>query len=370
MFLFLPIGDHPNPPRPQWITRILLATNIAIYAFVSWPLSEQGVVEDYQNDPEARRTIDEMWEFVGRNVEDRNGNRVFPTREIWVVHLSRYDVFVYENGFKPGRPSLLALFFCMFLHGGFAHLAGNMLYLWIYGDNVEQCLGPVRFLLAYLGTGVVATLSFAVLAGDSMMPLVGASGAISGVLGFYLVWFPHNIVRVFLWLFVIIQVVYVRALWMLLMYFVLDNLLPFVGEQVGGRASGGVAFAAHIGGFVAGALIAYFWNRVKGPAPPPDFARPRGYRPAQPPPPRPEQLAGSRFEAALRAGDMPEAATSFALLVREGGEAQPESVYRLGAWLFEAGYYPDARAVFSYYLSQYPGAPRRDEVAHLLAEIG
>jgi hypothetical protein len=147
----------------------------------------------------------------------------------------------------------------MFLHAGFAHLAGNMLFLWIYGDNVEHRLGRLPFLLAYLGTGVLATLAFSLVAGASLTPLVGASGAISGVLGLYFVLFPHNRVKVLVALFpFVIDVFLVPAPLVLGLFVLVDNLLPLV---VG--AGGGVAYGAHLGGFVGGLALAW-WVRRSG----------------------------------------------------------------------------------------------------------
>jgi hypothetical protein len=132
------------------------------------------------------------------------------------------------------------------------HLAGNMLFLWIYGDNVEHRLGRLKFLLAYLLTGVVATWSFSLLAGGEMTPLVGASGAISGVLGYYFIKFPHNKVKMFVFFFPFLMTTFLwPARWVLGIYVVLDNLLPLLwGSQ------SGVAHGAHLGGFVAGLFLA------------------------------------------------------------------------------------------------------------------
>jgi rhomboid family protein len=132
-----------------------------------------------------------------------------------------------------------------------------MLFLWIYGDNVERRLGPVAYLLWYLATGVAATLTHALMFSSSEMPLVGASGAISGVLGFYFVWFPRNVVRMLAFLPpFLLQVFEIPARWVLGMYLVIDNLLPiFVSAQ------GGVAHGAHIGGFLAGGLVAWLMER-------------------------------------------------------------------------------------------------------------
>jgi membrane associated rhomboid family serine protease len=147
----------------------------------------------------------------------------------------------------------MALFSSMFLHANLMHVAGNMLYLWIFGNNIEARLGPIPFLFWYLVTGVAALAFHAAFNLGSSVPLVGASGAISGVLGFYLLWFPRNVVKVWVFLFPFyIGVVRIGAVWVLGMYLLLDNLLPFLIAP----AAGGVAHGAHIGGFLAGMAAA------------------------------------------------------------------------------------------------------------------
>jgi membrane associated rhomboid family serine protease len=168
--------------------------------------------------------------------------------------VSAYDLVLFRYGFRPAAPSWIALFSSMFLHAGLLHVAGNMLYLWIFGNNVEARLGPLQFLFWYLVTGVAAVALHAVINLHSPAPLVGASGAISGVLGFYLVWFPHNVVRVWVFLFPFyIGVVRIGALWLLGIYVLVDNLLPFLVAP----SDGGVAHGAHIGGFLAGMAAAW-----------------------------------------------------------------------------------------------------------------
>jgi membrane associated rhomboid family serine protease len=162
-------------------------------------------------------------------------------------------VFTFVHGYKPGAPEITDLFFCMFLHGGFLHLAGNMLFLWIFGDNAEHRLGRIGYLLTYLAAGVVATLAFAVFAGDSMTPLVGASGAISGVLGLYFLLFKRNRIKVFIFLFpFFMNVILLPARWVLGFYVIIDNLLPII---LGAQSN--VAYGAHLGGFLAGLIVAF-----------------------------------------------------------------------------------------------------------------
>jgi membrane associated rhomboid family serine protease len=155
-------------------------------------------------------------------------------------------------------PPTASIFTSMFLHGGFLHLLFNMLYLWIFGNNVEDAMGHVRFIVFYLVCGVVAVFAQALPDPDSTIPMVGASGAISGVLGAYMLLYPHA--RVLLGLpvgFFIVQLGRFPAGWVLASWFVLQ----LVSNQFASDG-GGVAFRAHIGGFVAGvALIALFKRR-------------------------------------------------------------------------------------------------------------
>lgn len=357
MFLFLPIGDHPNPPRAQWITRILIGLNIAAYIFIAQPYSKQGVTRLYRTDLAARNDLDEMWR-ASQGVSGSEEKADYG----WLTQVSRYDLFIWRYGYVPGHPSLLALFACMFLHAGFLHLAGNMLYLWIFGDNVEARLGPLGYLLAYFGTGAFATLAFALLNRGSMTPLVGASGAISGVLGFYLVWFPHNQIRVFVWFIFFIQIFYISALWVLGAFFVFDNLLPLLMSHRGG---GGVAFAAHLGGFLMGAAAAFFLARMRGWQLGPRPQAVPGWRPRQiyQEPAKVREDPGRLFASAVAEGNMREAAQCFARVVREGGgRPDPAQVFELGRWLYDRGLVPDAAAVFRFYIRNYPRGADLDRV--------
>jgi membrane associated rhomboid family serine protease len=199
------------------------------------------------SDPAFREYVEAMTRELPGRVD---------VREL-VEGTSAFDLFSFEHGYKPAAPRTADLVSCMFLHGSLMHLFGNMLFLWIYGDNVERRLGAVPYLLAYLLTGAAATLTHALVFPSSGLPLVGASGAISGVLGFYFVFFPRNTVRMLAFLPpFLMQVFEIPARYVLGMYLLVDNLLPFlfVGE-------GGVAHGAHIGGFVAGGLAAWVMDR-------------------------------------------------------------------------------------------------------------
>ena len=185
------------------------------------------------------------------------------------------QAFVMEFGLIPCRltgacrmaadlPSpVFTIFSSMFLHGGFFHIAGNMLYLWIFGNNVEETLGHGRFTLFYLASGVAAAATQTIVGPDSHVPMIGASGAISGVLGAYFLLFPHAsvltlIIFGFFWRIVRIPALLVLGFWMVVQ--ILNGLGSF-------GAGGGVAWFAHIGGFFAGmGLILLFKPRPRTPS--------------------------------------------------------------------------------------------------------
>jgi membrane associated rhomboid family serine protease len=142
----------------------------------------------------------------------------------------------------------------MFLHGGIMHVAGNMLYLWIFGDNVEDRMGHGRFLVFYLLCGAAAALAQTVTQPDSLIPMVGASGAIAGVMGAYFVLYPKSRIVTLVALFFFFQVIEVPAILFLGIWFIMQFLsgLGSILTVTSGQASGGIAFWAHVAGFVAG----------------------------------------------------------------------------------------------------------------------
>jgi membrane associated rhomboid family serine protease len=151
------------------------------------------------------------------------------------------------------------VFTSMFLHGGWMHLIGNMLYLWIFGNNIEDAMGHVRFILFYLLCGVAAALAQALPDTQSQIPMIGASGAISGVLGAYLLLFPHARVLVAIPIGFYLHTTRIKAGWVLGFWFVLQLINTAASA---GQEGGGVAWGAHLGGFVAGmALLPLFKKR-------------------------------------------------------------------------------------------------------------
>ena len=166
-------------------------------------------------------------------------------------------------------PAYLTIFTSMFMHGGFMHLIGNMLYMWIFADNIEDSLGPKKFIIFYLLSGIGAATAQILMDTHSQVPMIGASGAIGGVLGAYLINHPNARVLVLIPFGFFSQLIKIRALYVLGFWFVLQ----FINSAMMSSQGGGVAYAAHIGGFVTGVVLILFFNKkakrktkvIKGP---------------------------------------------------------------------------------------------------------
>jgi membrane associated rhomboid family serine protease len=175
-------------------------------------------------------------------------------------------LFVYQFGLIPVElihlsdmtpdvpfPVLLSPFSSMFLHGDIWHLGGNMLYLWIFGNNVEEHLGHFKFLGFYLLSGIAAVVLFVLFDPNGEIPLVGASGAIAGILGAYMVLYPRARVLTFVWILFIIRILWLPAVFILGYWFVIQLFMAMA--SVGMQQGGGVAWFAHVGGFAFGWLV-------------------------------------------------------------------------------------------------------------------
>ena len=340
--MFLPIGDQPNPPGTPYVNYALIAVNVLVFLVLYLPLSGQAADPA---DPRFQQYLD----IIRQNLPPGVGV------DEAVRQISAYDLVVFSYGYRPAAPSIVALFTAMFLHGSFAHLFGNMLFLWIYGDNVEHRLGMLPYLVWYLLTGAAATLFHAVFAGSSPIPLVGASGAISGVLGFYFFWFPHNQVRVFMFF---LGVVLLPARWVLGFYLLIDNVLPFLAAQ---GAGSGVAHGAHIGGFLAGLGVAWFKDRRLVNETPPGFEGPRRSVLVAPADELRDALQHGRFERAAELYfELPSEATRRLI--------DPESSIALGNWLASNRHPRAALTVYQRHLRDYPTGPGSAE-AHAYAGL-
>jgi membrane associated rhomboid family serine protease len=179
--------------------------------------------------------------------------------------LTQYGAVASRITEAPTSSSLLGLITSQFLHGGWLHLGGNMLYLWIFGNNVEDRLGRLGYLLFYLAGGVVAGLTQVAIDPSSTAPLIGASGAIAAVLGAYLVLYPGARVLSLVFLGFFYQLINVPALIVLALWFGLQLVSGFMSLGAGSAVDAGVAVFAHIGGFVLGVIVGAVVRTVGGP---------------------------------------------------------------------------------------------------------
>ncbi len=183
---------------------------------------------------------------------------------VFLLELSSGDAFINRWSFVPARfaanpgTELLTIFSSMFMHAGWIHLGGNMLYLFIFGDNVEDRLGHLKYLIFYLLCGVIATFAQYEFNLGSQVPNLGASGAIAGVLGAYIIMFPGERVRVLMGYAVVqMSALVVIGFWIILQF--LSSLSTFTASSQTG-SGGGVAYFAHIGGFLAGILLTFLFG--------------------------------------------------------------------------------------------------------------
>lgn len=212
----IPIGDEENTGSLPVVTFALIALNVLVFVFEIAKPSQAAV-----------QSFIQAWGVVPREYAVRKD--FVPT-----IPLPYWSTLVTS----------------MFLHGGWAHLGGNMLYLWIFGDNLERAMGAARFLLFYLLCGIAAGVAHILFNAGSSVPTVGASGAISGVLGGYLILFPRNRVRVLTYGRVVaVPAFYVLGFWIVLQF------INGVGAVATTPETAGIAYVAHIGGFVAGVVL-------------------------------------------------------------------------------------------------------------------
>lgn len=242
--MFIPIGDD-NKDRhiTPYVNYLLLALNI--FVFFYW--------QDWGSD------IRFTFAYSAVPAEILTGQDIVTAPQI--IHDPVSGQAIRMPGLQPTPvPVHLTLLTSMFMHGGIAHIAGNMLYLWIFGDNLENAMGHWRYLVFYLLCGVLAGLSHVFSAAhvndSALVPSLGASGAISGVLGGYILLFPGRLVHVwFLFAIISLPALLVVGVWFA---FQLINGMGILG---GNEAAGGVAYAAHIGGFVAGLILVKMFKR-------------------------------------------------------------------------------------------------------------
>ena len=178
-------------------------------------------------------------------------------RSVMLYGMIPYDIFHPGSSYIPGRvPTSLTVLTCMFSHGGLLHLVGNMLYLWVFGRNVEDDFGHLRFFVFYMSAGILASLAFAAAFPSGTVPLVGASGAIAGILGVYFLRFPFSRIYCLVILFIIVRIVPIPAFVILGFWFVvqLSASMTSVAISADSAGHGGVAWITHVAGFVVGII--------------------------------------------------------------------------------------------------------------------
>lgn len=235
--MLFPIGDdNSDRTSAPIVNYLLIAANVLVFFLLQGMGSNDKFTFAFSTVPEEIVTGEDVTRPVP--IEDPVTGKT-----VVVIEHGRTPISVY-----------LTLLTSMFMHGGFAHLFGNMLFLWVFGDNIEHTLGRVRYLIFYLLCGLLASLShvFATIAlgGNPLIPSLGASGAISGVLGGYLLLYPKRRVKVIIFYFLTeVPAIVAIGLWFV---FQLVNGLGMLGSA---SQAGGVAYAAHIGGFIAGFVL-------------------------------------------------------------------------------------------------------------------
>jgi membrane associated rhomboid family serine protease len=189
--------------------------------------------------------------FLLQVVADVDGKRI-----VYAYGAIPHNIVSFEST-QPIHP-LLTLFTSMFMHGGVFHIFGNMLYLWIFGNNIEDRLGHFRFILFYLFCGIVAALSHTLTASGSGVPMIGASGAVSGVLGAYILLFPMAKVHTIIFLGFFVQSVQIPALIVIGFWAIIQLVNGLIAQ--GMPSQGGIAWFAHAGGFLAGLITIKLWQ--------------------------------------------------------------------------------------------------------------
>ncbi len=264
----IPIGDSTYRRDTPWVNYAIIVVNFAVFLYML------GLSTDLA--PGARQ---QQSDFIEQTRGDCYGFRTLPTEA---------DRFICQFGFQPrewfdtvqGESTnpdantllvLLTVVTAVFLHGGWLHILGNMVFLWVFGDNIEDRLGSIRYLLFYLASGIVASLVQGAINPDSVVPTVGASGAVAGVLGAYLVCFPGATVTVVFPVFFVLIPLPIPAILMIGFWFLQNLFAGYATITAAAGADEGVAWFAHIGGFLFGMAIALIAFPAARRRPPPGW---------------------------------------------------------------------------------------------------
>ncbi|MBV8691195.1 MAG: rhomboid family intramembrane serine protease [Actinobacteria bacterium] len=251
----IPLKDYNPTSRRAWVTLGIIIACAAIY-FLVQPSGQQVLVQQKDNSgAELKFTFAHAaipCELVrGRPLTADEVDATLSSGDT-----NHCDVEPPTQEVFPNKNIYLAVLYSMFLHGSILHLAGNMLFLWIFGNNIEDRAGSIRYLIFYLAAGLAATATFVALDPHGTVPMIGASGAIAGVMGAYLVLFPNVRIRSLIFLGFIVFFRDLQAKWLLVFWFVLQFFTS---------PSSGVAWTAHVGGFVFGAIVGLIWRMTTKP---------------------------------------------------------------------------------------------------------
>jgi rhomboid family protein len=262
----LPIKDYNPTSTRSIIVPILIGINVVVFFFIQ-PFSIGSTSGAQQLEQQFKQV-----KFFTCNAaipyEVAHGHNLAQSPPAVASDEIVQDVR-FERKFCPHKNVWLSMLYTMFLHGSLLHIGGNMLFLWVFGNNIEDRLGRFRFVLFYLLCGLAATYAQTLVSISSGAPQIGASGAIAGVLGAYIVLYPRARVRTLIFLFLIffldLPAYVLLGIWFLM------QLLQGVGPA---QSGGGVAYFAHVGGFIAGILLLAVFRPRPAPPPPPRYALP------------------------------------------------------------------------------------------------
>lgn len=252
----IPVGDSPRTRRTPLVNYAIILANVAMFiwmltldtTFLGTPRQQAQAV--------AAQADSVCYTFLTAPTEIDHFYCRWSLQPREFFDAVRGDAAPVQNP-QPRWEILLTIITSMFLHGGWLHIAGNMLFLWVFGDNVEDLLGHRRYLLFYLAAGAFACLVQGALSPESVVPVLGASGAVAGVLGAYLLWFPRATVRVVIPFFILIFIPIPVPAWLMIGLWFAQNLLSgYATIASAASPATGVAWFAHIGGFLFGMLVA------------------------------------------------------------------------------------------------------------------
>lgn len=263
----IPVGDSPRSHTTPYVNYLIILINVAVFAWMFTLGSELPLSR-----AQAQR------EFVAQTDGECYGYETAPTEidRFFCNYSLQPREFTDNLRGQPAVPDpdrrliLLTIVTSIFLHAGWLHILGNMLFLWVFGDNVEDRLGHLGYLLFYLAAGIAASFIQIIANPDSITPVIGASGAVAGVLGAYIVYYTHATVRVVIPFFFLIFIPIPIPAWVMIGVWFLQNLVSgYATLAQSANPDAGVAWFAHIGGFVFGLLMAWLFagNRRQEPAP-------------------------------------------------------------------------------------------------------